>query len=202
MPTPWRCGICLCVITCLLVACGAVGLPAQIAVKEKHQVNNDVRCVIRTEQRQWNRNGETVVSGTIENLTDGPLDLEVEPALYLSSRTSTEMGNKFWAPVDVLHDCPIGTDRHSLGANGAGVSIKARPIHLQFKNKDDKIEFRIDAQHLLWAKEISSVWPSSAFFSTVKSDVYDLQLVLETRNAVAESPKVTISIDATKPAKP
>jgi hypothetical protein len=80
--------------------------------------------------------------------------------------------------------------------------IEPVPIHLRFSSKGDKIDFRIDAQHVLSAKEISSVWPSSAFFSTVKSDVYDLQLVLETRNGLGESPKVTISIDATKPAKP
>jgi hypothetical protein len=202
MPTPCRRGVCLCVITCLLIACGAVGLPAQIAVKEKHKVNNDVRCVIRTEQRQWNRNGETVVSGTIENLTDGPLDLDVDSTFYLSSRTSSEMGDRYWAPADLLHGRPVSMKKHPITADKKVEGIEPVPIHLRFSSKGDKIDFRIDAQHLLWAKEISSVWPSSAFFSTVKSDVYDLQLVLETRSGLAESPKVTISIDATKPAKP
>jgi hypothetical protein len=69
--------------------------PAQIAVEEKHKFNHDVRSVIRTERRQWNRYSETVICGTIENLTDGPLELEVDPALYLSSRTSSEMSDKF-----------------------------------------------------------------------------------------------------------
>jgi hypothetical protein len=109
------------------------------------------------------------------------------------------MRDKFWAPVDLFHGNPIDTDKRDVG--GVGVSIEARPIRLQFKNKDDKIDFRIDAQHLLWAKEISSVWPSSALFSTVKSGDYDLQLVLETDKGRVESSKVKISIDASKPPK-
>src|SRR5207245_2574349 len=59
----------------------------------------------------------------------------------------------------------------------------------------DSIHFRIDVQHLLWARQISSVWPSSAFFSTLKSGDYDLQLVLETDKGRVETPNVNISID-------
>jgi hypothetical protein len=81
------------------------------------------------------------------------------------------------------------------------ISIEPRPIHLQFKDKGDKIDFRIDVQHLLWAKEISSVWPSSSLFSTVKSGDYDLQLVMETENGRVGSAKVKISIDASKSPK-
>jgi hypothetical protein len=132
------------------------------------------------------------------NLTDGPLELEAGPALYLSSRTSSETGDKFWAPVDLLHDSPIGIDKRY---GGVGIGIEPRPIHLRFKNKNNKIDFRIDARHLLWAKEFSSGWPSSGLFGTAKSDDYDLQLVLETDNGRVESLKVKISIDASKPPK-
>jgi len=198
MRSLFRYDVCLSVITCLLLAYHSGGLSGQRTVEEKHKFNHDIRCLVQTERRRWNRNTETIIFGTIVNLTDGPLELDVDPALYLSSRTSSEMGDKFWAPVDLLHDSPIGTDKH---ADGVGVSIKPRPIRLQFKSKDDKTDFRIDAQHLLWAKEISSVWPSSALFSTVKSDDYDLQLVLETDNGRVESPKVKISIDASRPPK-
>jgi len=55
------------------------------------------------------------------------------------------MGDKFWAPADVIHDSPIATNKHDV--RGVGVSIEPRPIHLQFKNKGDKIDFRVDAQH-------------------------------------------------------
>jgi hypothetical protein len=107
------------------------------------------------------------------------------------------MGDKYWAPTDLLHDSPIFVKKHAV-ADGKGVVIDALPIRLQFKNKGDKIDFRIDAQHLLWAEEISSVWPSGHLFSTVKSDDYDLQLVLETDGGRVESPKVHITIDTKK----
>jgi hypothetical protein len=157
-----------------------------------------IRCLIQTERPQWNRNTETIVSGTIENLTDGPLQLEVEPALYLTLRTSSELGDGFWAPLDLLHDTSLGTNKRPVSGDGKVISIESRPILLEFKTKGDAIHFRIDAQHLLWAREISSVWPSSAFFSTVKSGDYDLQLVLETRNGRVETPRVNLSIDFDK----
>jgi hypothetical protein len=200
MPSFSRCGVCLAVTSCFLLAYNSGGLSGQTGVEEKHKFNRDIQCLIQTERRQWNRQSEAIISGTIENLADGPLELDVDPALYLSSRTSGRMGDKFWAPVDLLHDSPVGTDKnHDVG--GVGVSIEPRPIRLQFRKSGDKVDFRIDAQHLLWAKEISSVWPSSALFSAVKSDHYDLQLVLETDNGRVESPKVRVSIDASKPPK-
>ena len=199
MPSLSRWGVSVAVIGCLLLAYSDGGLSGQTAVEEKHGFNRDIRCVIQAERRRWNQQTDSIISGTMENLTDAPVELEADPAFYLSSRTSSEMGDKFWAPVDLLHDRPIGTDDHDVG--GVGVSIKPRSIRLQFKNKKDKIDFRIDAQHLFWAREISSVWPSSALFSTVKSGDYDLQLVLETDDGRIESPRVKISIDASKPPK-
>ncbi len=59
-----------------------------------------------------------------------------------------------------------------------------------------------ELMHSILGKEISSVWPSLSLFSTVKSGDYDLQLVLETENGRVESPKVNVSIDASKSAKP
>ena len=201
MPAISRCDFGLGLITALLLAYGSTELPAQIPVEEKHAFNHDIRCVIQTERGQWNRTTEAVVFGTIENETDGPLELEVDPALYLSSRTSSEMGAKYWAPADLLHDKPISTEKHAIGADKKAEGIEAVPIRLRFKSKGDKIDFRIDAQHLLWAKVIWSGWPSLRLFSTVKSDDYDVQLVLETDNGRVESPKVHILIDASKPPK-
>jgi hypothetical protein len=173
---------------------------AQVAIEEQHKFNHDIRCVIRTEHQQWDRTSETLLYGTVENLSDGPIELDVDPALYLSSRTSSAMGDNYWAPVDLLHDSPISTNKQPI-AGGAGVAIQTRPIRLRFKNKGEKIDFRLDARHLLWAKTIWSGWPSSAFFSIVKADDYDLQLVLETDKGRVESMKVKLSVNDSNPQK-
>jgi hypothetical protein len=200
MPSLSRCYVCLAVLTCFF-ACSFGGLSGQTPVEEEHKFDHNIRCVIQTERRQWNRTTEAGVSGTIENLTDGPLEMEVDPTLYLSSRTVSEMGDKYWAPADFLHDGPISTKKRAIGTDKKAEGIEPVPIRLQFKSKGDKIDFRIDAQHLLWAKVIWSGWPSLHLFSIVKSGDYDLLLVLETGNGRVESPKVRVSIDASKPPK-
>ena len=69
----------------------------QTAVVEKHQFNHDIGCVIQTERNKWNRTTDAVISGTLENLTDGPLAVELDATFYLSSRTGlAEMGDKYW----------------------------------------------------------------------------------------------------------
>jgi hypothetical protein len=118
------------------------------------------------------------------------------PTLYLSSRTSSELRAKFWAPLDLLHDSPIATDRHQVGRGG--VSIEMLPVYLRFGKTDDTVDFKVDAQHLLCAREISSVWPQSPFFGTVTSDDYDMQLVLETPNGRVESPVLKVRIDSSR----
>jgi len=80
-------------------------------------------------------------------------------------------------------------------------SIEARPITVKFKTKGGKLDFRVDAKDVLWAKQISSVWPSSGFFETVKTGEYDLQLVLDTGHGLAQSSKLHIWVDAAKPVK-
>jgi hypothetical protein len=136
-----------------------------------------------------------MVLGKIENLTAGPLNVEVVPILYLSSKTSSDPSDRFWAPVDLLHDGPLTTERRPLGAKGRAVAIKPRPIRLQFKSKGEIFSFRIEAGNALWAKEISSVWPSLNLFSAVKSGAYELQMVLETDDGIAKSKEVAIQID-------
>jgi hypothetical protein len=156
---------------------------------------------IKTERQQWSRNDDAVVVGKIENLTDQPLELELVPELYLSSKTSTALADIFWAPVDIFHDAPLATDRKPTDNKGLGVSIETRPIRLRLQ-KDETVNFRIDARHVNWAQQISSVWPSFDLFSTVKSDVYDLQLALETNTGTARSNKVAVTIDASKIGQP
>jgi hypothetical protein len=180
-----------------LFTCTATQSPAQTPPPGKHQFNRDIRCVIQTERINWNRGNEAVISGEVENLTDGPLSMELDATFYLSASRAVEVGDKYWAPVDLQHDKPVSIEKHPVRSG----RIMPVPIHLRFKNKGDKVEFRIDAQHLLWAEVVSSVWPSLPLFKTVKSDEYDLRLVLETDRGTAESPKVKISIDAGKTPK-
>ncbi|MGB8493414.1 MAG: hypothetical protein WCE53_03335 [Candidatus Acidiferrum sp.] len=182
----------------LLLACSAAGSVAQIKFGEEQKINHDVRCVIQAERRQWNRSADAVVSGTIENLTDGPLEIKVYPVFYLSSKTSNELGDRYWAPADLLHDTPLGMNKQAIGAGGKAVTVEPQPIFLRFEKKGDRIDFRIDARHLLWAKEIWSGWPSSALFSTVKTDDYALQLELGTEHGKVKSSEIDVSIDVSK----
>jgi len=163
--------------------------------------DRSIRCTIQTERQKWSRNADAVVVGKIENLTDEPLELELVPELYLSSKTSMALGDIFWAPVDIFHDAPLATDRKPTDKNGLGVSIETRPIRLGLQ-KDETVNFKIDARHVKWAQQISSVWPSFDLFSTVKSDVYDLQLALETNTGTARSNKIAVTIDANKIGQP
>ena len=138
-----------------------------------------------------------MVAGKIENLVKGPLELELVPELYLSSKSSNAWGDSFWAPVDLFHDAPLATDRRPTDKKGLGVAIETRPIRLRLQ-QSETVNFKIDARHVRWAKRISSVWPSFNLFSAVKSDVYDLQLVLQTNSGTVSSNKVVVKIDVSK----
>jgi hypothetical protein len=81
------------------------------------------------------------------------------------------------------------------------ISIESRPILLQFKKKGDSISFKFDARHTLWARQISSVWPSESLLSAIESADYSLQLVLEADEGKSESQKLRIQIDSLKSEK-
>lgn len=167
----------------LLLVSHAAGLSAQTRVLEKKAVNPNIRCTIRSESRNWNPAVPAVITGTIENLSDGPLDIAVEPTLYLSPYPPyphTLQQDEYWAPVDVLNDSPLRLDE--------------RPIQLKFKNKGDSIDFRIDAQHVLWDRVISSVWPSRRLFATVQPGAYEVRLVLESESGESKSNRQRIAI--------
>jgi hypothetical protein len=172
---------------------------AQTRVEEVNIPSRLIRCKIDTEHAAWKLNEPAVITGQIENLFDGPLEIKVMPILYLSSTTSDALRDEYWSPVDVLHDTALGTDRRAMDPKADVVSIESRPILLQFKKRGDSISFRFDAQHTLWARRISSVWPSRSLFSVVESGVYDLQLVLETDDGSSESQKSKIRIASVKP---
>jgi len=176
---------------------------AQTKVEKEDPHSRVIRCVIDTERSDWNANEAAIVTGQVESLSDGPLDVKVVPILYLSSATSDALGATLWSPVDVFHDTALGTDRQVInpGASAKTISIKSRPVLLQFKKKGDSINFKIDARHSLWAKTVSSVWPSEPLFSVIEPGTYNVQLVLETDGGNSESQKLRIQIDSLKSQK-
>jgi hypothetical protein len=164
------------------------------------EVNHDIGCTIQIERQTWDSANPSVVTGKLENLSEGALDISVVPVLYLRFKASSAQGlgpsDGYWAPVDLLRGGPLGVDKHSIG--GHADSIRPRPIRLKLAKKGDMIEFRVDAQNLLWAREISSVWPSEKFFVAVSPGEYDVQVVLETDNGDDESQKLAVVVDSDK----
>ncbi len=192
-----RSGLCRLIGAILLLLSYPTRSDAQLPLEPRETPDHSIRCTIQTERQEWNRNADAVVVGKIENLTEEPLELELVPELYLSSKTSNALGDIFWAPVDLFHDAPLATDRKPIDKKDLGESIETPPIRLRLQ-KDETVNFKIDARHVKWAQQISSAWPSFNLFSTVKSDVYDLQLVLETNSGTAKSNKVAVTIDVSK----
>jgi hypothetical protein len=89
-----------------------------------------------------------------------------------------------------------------MDQKGEVVAIKALPVKLTFNNKGESIDFRFDARHVLWDREISSVWPWRALFAAVEPGSYDLRLVLETTSGDSESENVAVVLGVSTPHKP
>src|SRR5712671_6739091 len=159
--------LCSCLGITFILAAHLVGR-AQTKVEERREINHNIRCTIQVQDQEWTPAAPAIVRGKVENLTEGSLEIHVQPILYLSSKTSGAERDKYWAPVDLLRDGPLPIDRRPMDQKGDVVSIKALPIILTFKNKGESIDFRIDARHILWEREISSVWPSRELFAAVE----------------------------------
>jgi hypothetical protein len=172
---------------------------AQTKVEEQRKTNNTIRCTIQVQDPVWMPTTPAIVRGKVVNLTEGALELSVWPILYLSSKTSNAMRDKYWGPVDLLRDSPLGLDKQPMDEKGEVVAIKALPIKLVFNSGAQSIDFRIDARHVLWDREISSVWPSRELFAAVDPGAYDLRLVLETDTGDSESANVTVQVGKHSP---
>lgn len=166
-------------------------LNAQSRVFDKKTQTAEIRCTIEVDSREWSRDRPTAITGTIENLFDGPLDIATTPTLYLSAFSPDD---RYWAPVDVLKDRPLSLDKRPVGATSEGVMIRPLALHLTFKKKGDSIHFRIDAQHLLWARTISALWPSMHIFTVVEPGTYEVRLVLESQRGESESNRVKVVV--------
>jgi hypothetical protein len=89
-----------------------------------------------------------------------------------------------------------------LDQKGDILAIKTLPIKLVFNSKSQSIDFHIDARHVLWDREISSVWPSRELFAAVDPGAYDVRLVLETETGDSESARVTVQVGEDRPHTP
>ena len=196
-----RVRLCSCLGITFSLAAHLVGV-AQTRVKEHRQINHNIRCTIQVQDRKWTPAVPAFVRGKVENLTEGSLEIHVQPILYLSSKTSSAERDKYWAPVDLFQDTPLPVDKQPLGQKGEGVAIKAIPIKLTFQSRGEAIDFRIDARHIFWEREISSVWPSQELFAAVEPGSYDLRLVLGTKSGDCESANVAVVVETSIPHEP
>jgi hypothetical protein len=103
-----RRGLCGFVGAILLLLSYPTQCDAQLQLEPRETPDHSIRCTIQTERQEWKRNADAVVVGKIANLTEEPLELELVPELYLSSKTANALGDTFWAPVDLFLDAPLG----------------------------------------------------------------------------------------------
>lgn len=134
-----------CIGVTLILVARVVGM-AQPRVEEHRRINHNIRCTVEVQDREWIPAAPAIVSGKIENLSEGPLEIQVQPILYLSSETSTAERGKYWAPVDLLRDGPLLVDKRPMDQKGDVIAIKPVPIKLTFSKRNESIDFRIDAQ--------------------------------------------------------
>jgi hypothetical protein len=187
----------------LILAAQLMG-KAQTRVRvEEHRENNlNIRCTIQVQDPEWTPAAPAIVRGKVENLIQGSLEINVQPILYLSSKTSGAERDKYWSPVDLFRDGPLPIDKRPMDQKGEVVAVKALPIKLIFSSKGESIDFRIDARHVLWARKISSVWPSRGLFAAVEPGSYDLRLVLETKSGDCETANVAVVVGTSTPHEP
>jgi hypothetical protein len=193
--------LCRCFGITLILAVQLVG-GAQTRVEEPRKINRNIRCTIQVQDREWTPAAPAIVRGKVESLAEGSFEMQVQPILYLSSKTSSAGRDKYWAPVDLFRDGPLPVDKRPMDRKGEVVAIRALPTKLTFNNKGESIDFRIDARQVLWDREISSVWPSRELFAAVEPGSYDLRLVLETKSGDSESAKVTVVVGSGTPHEP
>jgi hypothetical protein len=144
MSARWLRLSCLYAVTFMLAAQAT----AQVRIDAPRKTNHDIHCSIQVDP-VWRPTAPVLLRGKIENLTFGPLVVNVIPILYLSSKTSKAERDKYWGPVDLLRDVPLGLDKKPMDQKGEVLAIKALPINLVFASTVQSINFSIDVRHVL-----------------------------------------------------
>jgi hypothetical protein len=167
----------------------------QSGADQTKKINKSIRCAIHTERRDWDSANTAIVYGTIENLSDGPIEVAYWPVLYLSAASTGPEAHwapqgRFVASVDLIPGDPFSTTRVVDSEVG-----REHALRLKFKEKGDKIDFnKVDVRNLIWVNELASARPSLKLFAAVPPGAYDLQLVLENEVGSCESPKISVTI--------
>jgi hypothetical protein len=134
--------------------------------------------------------------GGVTNLSDHSASYTVEPTLLLRSKNPD--GDSYWSPVDVFHDVPLATSVRAIGKGSKQAKlIQPLAIPLKFDEGHQEVKFHVDASHLLWAKQISSLWPSQQLFSAVTPGHYSLTLLLRTNRGDCETAQVNVTLNTT-----
>jgi hypothetical protein len=154
-----------------------------------------MRCVLHTQQQDWDPSNPAVIYGTVENLSDGPREVAYWSELYLTAASGLESHwaaqGRFTAPVDLFPVDPLSAESHQVDRK-----VKTdHALHLKFKQKGDKVDFgKVDARNLIWASELRSSTPTLKLFAVVPPGAYDLQLVLTNESESCESAKIRVTI--------
>ena len=121
---------------------------------------NGLRCSIIVETTHWSNGDPAIVSVTVENISEGKIDLRTVPAFTLNDM-------QYWCPVNIAGD---DRDDHRLPANSrSNISLE----------KGAQIYSRIDISMLGWDQGISSIWPWENLYSIVPTGKYMLRLDIE-----------------------
>src|SRR5262245_40909858 len=155
-------------ILVLLTSSGAldafVGKPEGVAMHQRAQEQRSsvIDCTIQTSQLNWRHNEEATVSVQIR--VQGVSEITALPSLLLTTvqKTSEPIQGAYWAPFDIT----------------TGSSTK-KSQKMQSTGETNPRSLRLVPSRLLWARTISSVWPSQTLTKTVPPGKYRLQVQFE-----------------------
>jgi hypothetical protein len=125
-----------------------------------------MKCTVRTRDVSW-RATDVAATVIVEFEAAGASELSVTPSLHLIAlpkRTGPSQ-KEYWAPFAL--------------ATGASTNVTQKLT----PSSGEKVSVRVIPGRLLWARTVSSVWPSKSFRSAVPPGRYALQAQVEVNSA-------------------
>jgi hypothetical protein len=158
----------------------------------------DVRCTLSVDTHRWRPGRPAIVSIALANRAGAALELDAVPVLNIVPKPGERRANAgaYWAPVDIVANRPLDTDRQTLDGTTA-VSIKPKPLKLHLDARGTAA-FRIDANAVLWDMQVSSRWPALSFSQAVRPGDYAVSLELREGAGAVRCTQVDIRIGAAK----
>jgi hypothetical protein len=154
-----------------------------------------IGCSLSTAVQPWQSGMPAIVSIQLKNDEGAPVDLDVVPYFSLESKSR----GAYTSPVDIVANRPLSTNQEQIDG-GAGVSIKAIPLHLHL-DTGESAAFKVDANKTKWDDEFSAKWPSLPFAKVVRPGTYSLSLKLWVGEDSLECNKIEVRIQAAQPRK-